>query len=118
MWCGADPECVRWLTLTELIRVRDGESAAQTFIAERLRQQPSVPGLKKLIDLQVTQDAPVARVNVDLIKDILDQLAAQQEGYQCRQCGFHGQALHWQLPGLSWMDHHAACFLCGRAAHP
>lgn len=86
------------LTLAELISVHDGESAAQTFIAERLRQQPSVPGLKKLIDLQVMQDAPVARANIDLIKDILGQLAAQQEGYQCRQCGFRGQALHWQCP--------------------
>ncbi|MEK7758895.1 MAG: hypothetical protein AAB304_04740, partial [Pseudomonadota bacterium] len=86
------------LTLAELIRARDGESAAQTFIAERLRQQPSVPGLKKLIDLQVTQDTPVSRENLDLIKDILGQLAAQQEGYQCRQCGFRGQSLHWQCP--------------------
>ena len=86
------------LTLAELIRARDGESAAQTFIAERLRQQPSVPGLKKLIDLQVTQDTPASRENLDLIKDILGQLAAQQEGYQCRQCGFRGQALHWQCP--------------------
>ncbi len=86
------------LTLAELIRARDGESAAQTFIAERLRQQPSVPGLKKLVDLQVTQDTSVSRENLDLIKDILGQLAAQQEGYQCRQCGFRGQALHWQCP--------------------
>jgi lipopolysaccharide biosynthesis regulator YciM len=85
-------------TLAELIGTRDGQLAAQTFIAERLRQQPSVPGLKRLIDLQVTQDAPATRVNLELIKSILDQLAAQQVGYQCRQCGFRGQALHWQCP--------------------
>jgi lipopolysaccharide biosynthesis regulator YciM len=99
------------LTMSELIRARDGESAAQTFIAERLRQQPSVPGLKKLIDLQVTQDAPVARANIDLIKDILGQLAAQQEGYQCRQCGFRGQVLHWQCPAChGWITMQpAAC---------
>ena len=86
------------LTLADLVRAHDGERAAQAFIAERLRQQPSVPGLKKIFDLQVTQDAPVTRENIDLIKDILGQLAAQQEGYQCRQCGFRGQALHWQCP--------------------
>ena len=86
------------LTLAEMVRAHDGEPAAQAFIAERLRQQPSVPGLKKLIDLQATQDAPVARESIDLIRDILGQLAAQQEGYQCRQCGFRGQALHWQCP--------------------
>ena len=86
------------LTLAELIRARDGQAAAQTFIAERLRQQPSVPGLKRLIDLQVTQDTPATRENLDLVKGILDLLAAQQEGYQCRQCGFRGHALHWQCP--------------------
>ena len=86
------------LTLAELIRARDGQAAAQTFIAERLRQQPSVPGLQRLIDLQVTQDTPATRENLDLVKGILDLLAAQQEGYQCRQCGFRGHALHWQCP--------------------
>ena len=86
------------LTLAELIRARDGQAAAQTFIAERLRQQPSVPGLQRLIDLQVTQDTPATRENLDLVKGILDLLAVQQEGYQCRQCGFRGHALHWQCP--------------------
>jgi len=86
------------LTLTELIRARDGESAAQAFVADRLRQNPSVPGLKKIVDLQAAQNAPVTGENLDLIQDILGQLTAQQEGYQCRQCGFRGQTLHWQCP--------------------
>lgn len=86
------------LALVELIRARDGEPAAQAFIVERLRQQPSVPGLKKLIELQTVQDAPDACGNLGLVRDILGQLAAQQEGYQCRQCGFRGLALHWQCP--------------------
>ncbi len=104
------------LTLAELIRERDGESAAQTFIAARLRQQPSVPGLKKLIDMQVSQDAPVARENIDLIQETLGQLAAQQEGYQCRQCGFRGQALHWQCPAChEWITMQPAS--CAVAPH-
>ena len=86
------------LTLAELIGARDGEAAAQIFIAERLRQQPSMPGLKRLIDLQVAQDTPETRLSLDLIKNIIDLLAAQQEGYQCRVCGFRGQELHWQCP--------------------
>jgi len=86
------------LAMVELIRTRDGQDAAQTFIAERLRQQPSVPGLKRLIDLKITQKAPATHENLELIKGVLDQLATQQEGYQCRQCGFRGQTLHWQCP--------------------
>ncbi len=86
------------LTLTELIRGRDGESAAQIFVAENLRKMPSVPGLKKIVELQAVQDSPVTGKNLDLIQEILGQLTAQQEGYQCRQCGFHSQTLHWQCP--------------------
>jgi lipopolysaccharide assembly protein B len=86
------------LTLAELIRARDGQSAAQAFIAEQLREQPSVLGLQRLIDLQVTQDTPATRENLELVKGILGLLAAQQEGYQCHQCGFRGHALHWQCP--------------------
>lgn len=86
------------LVLAELIGTRDGDSAAQVFMAERLRQTPSVPGLKRLIDLQVAQGTPERRMTLSLVKSIIDLLAAQQEGYQCRQCGFRGQALHWQCP--------------------
>jgi lipopolysaccharide biosynthesis regulator YciM len=86
------------LSLTELIRLHDGELAAQTFVTEKLRQSPSVPGLKKIVDLQARHDAPVTGENLDLIQDILGQLTTQQEGYQCRQCGFHSQTLHWQCP--------------------
>jgi lipopolysaccharide biosynthesis regulator YciM len=98
-------------TLAELILVRDGQAAAQMFIAEHLRQQPSVPGLKRLIELQIMQDVPATHENLDLIKGILDQLAAQQEGYQCRQCGFRGQTLHWQCPAChGWITMQpAAC---------
>ena len=104
------------LALAELIRAREGETAAQAFVAERLRLQPSVPGLKTLIDLQVKQDAPVTHETIDLVKDILDQLAAQQEGYQCRQCGFRGQALHWQCPAChGWITMQPAS--CAVAPH-
>jgi lipopolysaccharide biosynthesis regulator YciM len=86
------------LILTALIGARDGNAAAQIFIAGQLRQQPSVPGLKRLIDLQVALDTPEKNMTLDLVKGILDLLATRQEGYLCRQCGFRGQALHWQCP--------------------
>lgn len=103
------------LTLAELIGERDGEAAAQAFISERLRLQPSVPGLKRLIDLQLLQDAPGTRPTLDLVKGIIDLLAAQQEGYQCRACGFRGQELHWQCPAChEWISMQPAA--CGGAA--
>ena len=95
---GRQPGMRTLLTLAELIHTCDGQAAAQAFIAERLRQQPSVPALKRLMELQVAQDAPSSPENIDLIQNVLNMLALQQEGYQCWQCGFRGQARHWQCP--------------------
>lgn len=95
---GRQPGIRTLLTLSDLIRTGDGPMAAQVFIAERLRQQPSIPGLKCLMDLQIAQNAMASHQDLDLIKGVLDLIAAQQDGYQCRQCGFRGQALHWQCP--------------------
>ena len=100
------------LTLAELISTRESQSAAQAFIAERLRQQPSVPGLKRLLDLQVAQDVPVAPESLGLIKSVLDVLALQQNGYHCHQCGFRGQVLHWQCPAChGWNTVQAAAYV-------
>ena len=95
----------------EQIYLREGKMAAQEFVTSHLRQKPSVLGLKQLIDLQIAQPEISDRENLDHIKVILDQLAAQQEGYQCQQCGFHAQALHWQCPAChEWMTMQpAAC---------
>ena len=97
------------LLLTELISNRDGPDAAQTFFAERLRLQPSLQGLKHLIDLQVAQGPTKTAANIDRIKDVLDNLALLEEGYQCGQCGFHGHILHWQCPAChKWNSVQAA----------
>lgn len=95
---GRQPGMRTLLVLSELIRIEEGRMAAQVFIAEHLRQQPSIPGLKCLMDLQIAQDAMASPMTLDLIKGVLDLISAQQEGYQCRQCGFRGQVLHWQCP--------------------
>ena len=123
---GRQPGIRTLLTLSDLIRAGDGQMAAQAFIAERLRQQPSIPGLKCLMDLQIAQGAMGSRQNLDHIKEVLDLIAAQQEGYQCRQCGFRGQVLHWQCPAChGWNTvQAAACAIMSApistaaAAHP
>lgn len=114
---GRQPGIRTLLILSELIRVDDGFNAAQTFIANRLCQQPSILGLKCLIDLQEMQDAMSPRQHPNVIKDVLDLIALQQEGYQCRQCGFRGQVLHWQCPAChGWNTVQAAS--CTISADP
>ena len=113
---GRQPGTRTLLILSDLIRARDGQVAAQAFIAERLHQQPSIPGLKCLMDMQ-TQDDSVPHQNIVLIKEVLDSIVMHQSGYQCRQCGFRGQVLHWQCPACHrWNTVQASA--CSMAEEP
>lgn len=108
---GRQPGMRTLLTLSELIGSDEGWGRAQAFIAECLRRQPSVSGLKRLMDLQIVQDTPASSESLDLIKGVLDLLAHQQEGYQCYQCGFRGHILHWQCPAChEWNTVRAAAW--------
>lgn len=95
---GRQPGPRTLLILSNLIRTGDGQMAAQAFMAERLRRHPSLAGLKFLMDMQSAQDASLSQQNLVLVKEVLDLIAVHQGGYQCRQCGFRGQVLHWQCP--------------------
>lgn len=95
---GRQPGMRTLMTLSELIGHDKGWAQAQAFIAGHLRQQPSVPCLKRLMDIQIGHAVPASSESLDLVKDVLDLLALQHEGYQCYQCGFRGHALHWQCP--------------------
>jgi lipopolysaccharide biosynthesis regulator YciM len=87
----------------ELILKQEGLTAAREYVAGRLRDLPSVPGLKALVELSLAQNRDVEGDLLAQIKPVLDQLSAEQQGYQCKQCGFRGQALHWQCPACySW----------------
>jgi lipopolysaccharide biosynthesis regulator YciM len=84
--------------IVQAIRERDGDAAGQAFLAGYLRDQPSIPGLKCLVDLRLVPGAGGEKGDLALLKTALDHLAAEQQGYQCRQCGFRGHVLDWQCP--------------------
>jgi len=93
------------LTLADVIGKRDGLDAAIAFVTAELRKTPSVPGLQHLTEMHLQNQGPVSHDDLSLFKSVLDQLAAQQQGYQCRQCGFRGQTLRWQCPACSaWIS--------------
>ena len=82
----------------ELLSARDGVDAAEAFLTEHIQQQPSLPGLRNLLDLQIQQDKGPKHDRLELIRSNLVRLAGEQPHYRCRSCGFRGQSLHWQCP--------------------
>jgi lipopolysaccharide assembly protein B len=85
------------LALTQLVETEDGISAARTYLAQQLKDRPSVRGEAALIDLTLAEDADATATLRDL-KHITDQLLVRNPSYRCSRCGFGARSHHWQCP--------------------
>ena len=86
------------LYLSELVRKRDGDSAAFNFLSESVSKTPSMPGLVRLVELQ---NGNSELQNTDLLQNVyshLKQLLDDRIDYQCSKCGFMAKTVHWQCP--------------------
>jgi len=89
------------LALVDIIKDRDGIDAAEKYVAEWLRKNPSVHGLTRLIELNMLQSEGTARDDLVLLKGIIEHLGEQRQGYACQHCGFKGSSLYWLCPGCN-----------------
>ena len=91
------------LTLAELIREKQGDTAAAEFIAQQLQSRPSVRGMDRLIDLALKLIKGPGQEKLEVLKRVTTQLLVNNPVYKCDICGFSGKTLHWQCPGCkSW----------------
>ena len=85
------------LALTRLVEREDGVHAARMYLAQQLKDRPSVRGEAALIDLTLADGTdPLSTLN-DLGR-ITDQLLVRNPSYRCNQCGFGARSHHWQCP--------------------
>lgn len=85
------------LALTRLVEADEGAGSARAYLAQQLKDRPSVRGEAALIDLTLIEQAdPVATLH-DL-KHITDQLLVRNPSYRCGRCGFGARSHHWQCP--------------------
>lgn len=74
---------------------RRGAEAMVTFLKER----PSVKGLRRLIDMQLSRsDGVESAENLTILQKLTEQLDKQKPVYHCTSCGFNGHSLHWLCP--------------------
>ena len=85
------------LALTRMVESEEGVAAARAFLAQQLKDRPSVRGEAALIDLTVAEGADPTATLHDL-KHITDQLLVRNPSYRCNRCGFGARAHHWQCP--------------------
>ena len=91
------------LELTKIIRSSEGDLAAADYIGSQLKQRPSLQGLSQLLELYLENSKEKSQNNLLLLKQLVDQLIEKKPTYQCSQCGFTGNQLHWLCPSCkSW----------------
>lgn len=86
------------LANTEKVKERDGKENAASFLANHMYQQPSVRGLKHLIELHLGKVVGEVRNELLMLKSMVEQLLENKPVYRCGQCGFSSRLLHWQCP--------------------
>ena len=85
------------LALTRMVETGEGVPAARAYLAQQLKDRPSVRGEAALIDLTLAEGADPAATLLDL-KHITDQLLVRNPSYRCNRCGFGARSHHWQCP--------------------
>ncbi len=85
------------LALTRLVEAEEGVAAARAYLAQQLKDRPSVRGEAALIDLTLAENADPTATLQDL-KHITDQLLVRNPSYRCSRCGFGARSHHWQCP--------------------
>ncbi|MGI8561502.1 MAG: lipopolysaccharide assembly protein LapB [Luteimonas sp.] len=85
------------LALTQLVEAEEGIPAARAYLAQQLKDRPSVRGEAALIDLTLADGSDHAATLHEL-RHITDQLLVRNPSYRCNRCGFGARSHHWQCP--------------------
>lgn len=93
------PSSASLLALLEWIKAQKGHDEAVSFIKAELRRHPSLRGLSKLVELNLTETTGKEKEDMELVLFLIKQLLEDKPSYQCQHCGFSGKHLHWLCPG-------------------
>ncbi|MBU1191291.1 MAG: lipopolysaccharide assembly protein LapB [Gammaproteobacteria bacterium] len=94
-YSGATPV----LMLADLLSSTQGDVVAAEFVTEQVRKRPSIRGLGRLIDLNLRNSTGKGKEDLQILRDLVQQLLSNKPVYKCSHCGFAGKSLHWQCPG-------------------
>lgn len=98
--CSVDyPSTPVVLKLADRLRASYGEREASLFITEYMKAHPSVQGLNRIVEMNLSQSDGEAREHLDILNRLTHKLLADTSSYQCKSCGFQAHAMHWQCPG-------------------
>ncbi len=86
------------LVYAQRLEKKLGSEQAVRFMTGYLRQYPSVRGIRYLVNFHLKRALGTAKEELSLLLDLLEKWLQQKPVYQCVQCGFSVNAVHWQCP--------------------
>lgn len=92
------------MILSELIQQQKGNKIAVNFVADYVRQYPSISGLHLFINLYAANAQGRAREDLLILQGLMQKLLSDKPNYQCHTCGFSAKLVHWQCPGCRQWD--------------
>ncbi len=93
------------ISLADLVKSYESESAAVELLDQKLKIRPSLRVIGKFLDFQSNRKGKESEAQKSqvLVRDLLELLVVHKSYYQCGHCGFSGNHLHWLCPSCkSW----------------
>lgn len=86
------------LGATHILNRYAGEEAALNFLMREVHQNPSLSGVQRLLELDISRQEKDNVGHMRVIKASLDKLLTNKPIYRCISCGFTGMEMHWCCP--------------------
>ncbi|TAN30926.1 MAG: lipopolysaccharide assembly protein LapB [Castellaniella sp.] len=91
------------------LRTSSGSKPAWAFARDALRAHPSLLGLDRLLEVELshaadgapTGDALVPDADLGLLRSMIHKHSQRLDRYACSQCGFEARRYYWQCPGCN-----------------
>ena len=86
------------LAISDYLQHQHKEKIAIEFIAQQIKQQPSLRGLTHLVGLYLLNSTGDTREKLLILQNFMKKLLVNKPVYRCSQCGFSGKVLYWLCP--------------------
>jgi lipopolysaccharide assembly protein B len=94
----SSPKMPAALQLISKMAEEKEDKALLAFIVEHVHRHPCAAGLHYLIELQLDGIDSAAKTDFAILHQLAQKLQAVKPDYQCTNCGFSANDLHWHCP--------------------
>lgn len=90
------------------LRAQQGADTAWVFARQVLQAHPSLLGLDRLLEVELSQEVVtpssqsiVPGADLGLLRSLIHKHTQRLDRYACSQCGFEARRYYWQCPGCN-----------------